>query len=90
MRSLWKPGVRRRLPTPTLPSMPRSFRQEPLHVSQTVVNPFQILIMESVSGVRHVDTIQRVSGGRKIVPDKAPRGAEAPLGVPPSIGESKR
>ena len=46
--------------------------------------------MESVSGVQYVDTIQRVPGGRKIVPDKTPRGAEAPLGVPPAFGESMR
>ena len=69
MRSLWKPGVRRRQPTPTLPSMSRSFRQEPLHVSHSVVNPYQVLIMDSDSGIKHVDTIQRASGGCKIVPD---------------------
>jgi hypothetical protein len=90
MRSLWKPGVRRQLPSPTLPSMPRSFRQGPLHGSYTAVNPYQILIMDSVSGVQHVDTIQRVLGGRKIVPDNTKGRRSAPWCFPGIRGVDAR
>ena len=66
-RNRWKPGARGRLPTPTLPSMPRSSRQEPPHGSYTVIKPYQVLIMESVAGVKHVVTIQRANVVRKSV-----------------------
>ena len=41
-----------------------------------------MLIMESVSGVEHVDTIQRVPGGRKIVPDNTKGRRSAPWCFP--------